>query len=110
MNVITRLEYAKDLFKLLSTEEKIRVANILSKVDEISVSDISEIVQIEQSMTSRYLGDLRKNRLAGFRRDAQTNFYSLYSDAKHLFQHMLEPFQELPEIQSDNQKLIRAGF
>jgi DNA-binding transcriptional ArsR family regulator len=110
MMTLEKIDYAKDLFKVLSTNERIRVANVLCNVNEIAVGDIADIVGIQQSMTSRYLADLRKNRMADYRRDSQINFYSLLPEAKELMSHILLPFQHLPEFQADIKSIARLGY
>ncbi|MDF9800113.1 DNA-binding MarR family transcriptional regulator [Catalinimonas alkaloidigena] len=110
MKSLEKIDYAEAFFKLFTTKGRIRVANILVKVNEISVNEIADIAEIEQSMCSRYLDSLKKNRLASYRRDAQTNYYSYYPEAKELLAHVLAVVQDLEEIQKDNQELKRRGY
>jgi DNA-binding transcriptional ArsR family regulator len=107
MESITNLDHAQLFFKLLTNKARIRTANLLTKVNKISVGDIAEFVGMEQSMTSRYLGDIKKCRLVDIERVNQNNFYSLTNEGKILLVKVLEEFQNLPEIKADNDKISR---
>lgn len=110
MKKVENLLELRELFKLVNNEDRIRVANLLLMVDEITVGDISECLSIGQSMTSRFLSDLKVRGCAISRRDAQSNYYKLTDFGKFVFRACLSHFQDLPELKEDIANLRTLGY
>jgi DNA-binding transcriptional ArsR family regulator len=73
---------AATLLKALSHESRLQV--LCHLVDgEKTVSEMQRIIGISQSALSQHLAVLRKDGIVATRRDAQTIFYSLASEAAH---------------------------
>lgn len=64
------------MLKLLSNEQRLTVLCRLSD-GELSVTQLSEFVDLSQSALSQHLAKLRADGLVATRRDAQTIYYRL---------------------------------
>jgi len=69
---------AAQLLKLLANDHRLIILCRLSD-QGMSVSELSEYVNLSQSALSQHLGKLRAERLVATRRDAQTIYYRLAS-------------------------------
>ncbi|MCB1784117.1 MAG: winged helix-turn-helix transcriptional regulator [Alphaproteobacteria bacterium] len=67
---------AVNLLKALSNEKRLMIVCAISK-GEKSVGELEEIVGLSQSALSQHLARLRRDKLVGTRREAQTIFYTL---------------------------------
>lgn len=110
MKKLESLYELKEVFKIISSEERIRVANVLLNVEEIKVGDIQQCLDIGQSMTSRYLSDLSVRGCSLSRREAQSNYYRLTDFGKFVFRACLSHFQDIPELRDDIKKLRELGY
>ena len=68
-----------DLFKVFGDSTRLRVMVTLSD-SEMSVNDIADALQMEQSTISHQLRVLRQNKLVRVRRDGKQMYYSLDDD------------------------------
>lgn len=75
-NTITRLA---DTFKIFGDNTRIRILWVLF-TEELSVSDISDKLEMSQSAISHQLRTLKQARLIKSRRDGKNTFYSLDDD------------------------------
>lgn len=83
-----------DLFKVFGDSTRLRVMVLLSD-KELSVSDIADSLNMEQSTISHQLRVLRQNKLVRVRRDGKQMYYSLDDDhvkkiIKMGMEHILE--------------------
>jgi DNA-binding transcriptional ArsR family regulator len=69
---------AAQLLKLLANDHRLIILCRLSD-EELSVSELSEYVNLSQSALSQHLAKLRAEKLVATRRDAQTIYYRLAS-------------------------------
>ena len=65
-----------DLFRIFGDTTRIKVLMALSEND-LSVSDLADIVGVSQSAISHQLRTLKQARLVKFRREGKNVFYSL---------------------------------
>jgi len=71
-------DQATALLKTLSHKDRLMILCVL-KEKEISVGEIAEILDLQQSPLSQHLARMRKEGLVKTRRDAQTIYYSIDS-------------------------------
>lgn len=69
-------EYA-GVFKALSHPSRLRLLELLSTQDELSVAELTAAMPRQSSTVSRNLSELRLQGLVNVRPDAQNRFYSL---------------------------------
>ena len=72
-NVLTELS---DLFSVLSDSTRIKILSAVC-ISEMCVSDLSEILDINQTTVSHQLKILRSTGIVNARRDGKTIYYSL---------------------------------
>ncbi len=72
-----QFEEAAYLLKALSNETRLCVVMQLSKIEEMSVSELREGIECEQSLLSHHLTDMRAKGILNCRRDGRNSFYSL---------------------------------
>lgn len=66
-----------NVFKALSHRSRLRLLQLLSETEELSVSELTEEMPREGSTVSRHLNELRLHGLVNVRQDGQNRFYSL---------------------------------
>ncbi len=71
---------AADLLKAMSNQNRLMILCALMD-QELSVGELNENVPLSQSALSQHLAALRKAELVVTRRDAQTIYYGVSSDA-----------------------------
>ncbi len=64
----------------VGNETRLRILYVLWKAEELCVCDLSDICGISQPAVSRHLKKLREKALVEARREAQTLYYSVYSE------------------------------
>lgn len=85
-NTITRLA---DTFKIFGDNTRIRILWCLFS-EEMSVSDISDKLEMSQSAISHQLRTLKQSRIVKSRRDGKNTFYSLDDDhVKRIIEQVL---------------------
>ena len=68
-----------ELFKVFGDSTRIRILHVLS-LNELSVQDIADTMNMKQSAISHQLRILKQAALVKFRRDGKTIYYSLADD------------------------------
>lgn len=76
------LEISK-IFKLLGDETRTRILLLLKNKQELNVTAISEMINLEQSAISHQLKVLKQNHLVKSRKEGKMVYYSL--DDSHVF-------------------------
>jgi len=69
------------LMKVVGNETRLRMLFVLWRSGELCVCDLSDIFGITQPAVSRHLKILREKALVQTRRDAQTIYYSIFSES-----------------------------
>jgi len=64
-------------FKSLSSRSRTKILQILADKDELSVEEITKLLDIAGATVSRHLQILRIQEIVSVRRDAQNRYYSL---------------------------------
>lgn len=70
---------ASKILKSISNQRRLEILTFLSE-QELSVGELERKIKISQSALSQHLGRLRRDEIVTTRREAQTIYYSLYSD------------------------------
>lgn len=70
-------ESMSKLFKILSDQNRLKIALTLSHADELCVCDVAHIIGSSVATASHHLRALRKMGLANYRKDGKLAFYSL---------------------------------
>ncbi len=73
----TQLEEAAYILKALANETRLCVIMQLSRGNEMSVSELQEGADCEQSLLSHHLTDMRSKGILTCRREGKNNYYSL---------------------------------
>ncbi len=71
-----------DLFKVFGDATRLRILMVLLEREELSVSELAEMLGMTQSAISHQLQTLRQNKLVKTRRDGKSILYSL--DDEHV--------------------------
>ena len=72
-----QLEKAAFILKTIAHPVRLKIIEILNKTEKMSVSDICEEIQCEQSLTSHHLSNLRLKGLLSAKREGKNMYYSL---------------------------------
>jgi len=73
------LNKASKILKSMGNQRRLEILACLSE-KEMSVGQLERTIKISQSALSQHLGRLRRDDIVTTRREAQTIFYSLYSE------------------------------
>lgn len=73
----TQFEDAAYILKALAHETRLCVVMQLSQTEEMSVSELREKMECEQSLLSHHLTDMRAKGILDCRREGKNSFYSL---------------------------------
>ncbi len=73
----SQFEEAAYLLKALANETRLCVVMELSKNKEMTVSDLLQSVECEQSLLSHHLTDMRAKGILNCRKSGRNNYYSL---------------------------------
>lgn len=73
----SHFEEAAYLLKALANETRLCVVMELSKNKEMTVSDLLQSVECEQSLLSHHLTDMRAKGILNCRKSGRNNYYSL---------------------------------
>lgn len=74
---IEMMENAAYMLKAISNATRLRVISLLNESDELSVSQMVEELDCEQSLLSHHLTDMRARGVLNCRKDGKNCFYSL---------------------------------
>lgn len=72
-----KLERAAYVLKAVAHPTRINIIDLLDQQKELSVSELSELLDCEQSLLSHHLTNMRDKGLLSVRRDGKNMFYSL---------------------------------
>ncbi|MFQ5793989.1 MAG: ArsR/SmtB family transcription factor [Candidatus Bipolaricaulia bacterium] len=67
-------------FKSLAHRSRLKLLKLLADNEEMSVTDLTQLMDIEQSSVSRHLNILRRQGIVKVRVDGQMRYYSLNLD------------------------------
>jgi len=71
------LEKAAFVLKSIAHPSRLAIINILSKKEWLAVSEISEVLEMEQSLTSHHLNTMKMKGVLESRRDGKSIKYKL---------------------------------
>jgi len=74
---IDNMEEAAYMLKAISNGIRLSVIAVLSKTEEMSVSQLIEQLHCEQSLLSHHLTDMRAKGVLNYRREGKNCYYSL---------------------------------
>ena len=94
------------LLKALGDETRLRILNLLRQ-EELSGTDLIEILNVGQSRVSTHLTMLKEVGLVVDRRVGRRSFYKVVDGPERaLFQSVMERHREAPEFAADESGLI----
>ena len=74
---LEKLEYGANLLKAIAHPMRIAILNFLNDGKSHNVSEIQNIIELEQSMTSHHLGILKNKGIIASKRVGKNTFYFL---------------------------------
>jgi len=74
---LTQLEQAANMLKAIAHPMRIAILSFLEDGKELTVTEIHELLNIEQSTTSHHLGILKDKGVLASKRDGKNTFYFL---------------------------------
>ena len=77
---LEKLEIAANMLKAIAHPMRIAILKLLEGGKKLTVSEIHELLGIEQSTTSHHLGILKDKGVLCSRRDGKNTYYYLKSD------------------------------
>lgn len=80
MNTESEIQVMEDAaytLRAISNGTRLRVISVLSENEEMSVSQLLEVLNCEQSLLSHHLTDMRAKGVLNLRREGKNSFYSL---------------------------------
>lgn len=78
---IEQLEYAASVLKAIAHPMRIAILNFLEDGKRMTVTEIHEKLNIEQSTTSHHLGILKDKGVLTSKRDGKNTFYFVKNDS-----------------------------
>jgi DNA-binding transcriptional ArsR family regulator len=78
-----QLDKAANMLKAIAHPVRISIINFLEDGKKLTVTEIHELLQIEQSTTSHHLGILKDKGVLGSYRDGKNTYYFLKHDRLH---------------------------
>ena len=75
-----QLEKAANMLKAIAHPVRIAILNLLEDGQKLTVTEIHEKLEIEQSTTSHHLGILKDKDILSSKRDGKNTFYFLKHD------------------------------
>ena len=75
-----QLEKASNMLKALAHPVRIAILNLLQEGTKLTVTEIHEKLNIEQSTTSHHLGILKDKNVLASKRDGKNTYYFLKHD------------------------------
>ena len=74
---LDKLKFAADILKSIAHPLRIGIVQLLMNQTEMSVNDICEKLEAEQSLISHHLTNMRKNGVLSCRREGKSVLYTL---------------------------------
>ncbi|MCQ0027791.1 ArsR/SmtB family transcription factor [Pediococcus pentosaceus] len=90
------LAETQKILSLLKNPVRLQILYILSQ-QSLSVSEIVELLHLDQSLVSHHLSDLRKYQLVSTKRDGKSIFYEL--DDPHILDIVNETLEHADHVQ-----------
>ena len=84
------LTYGTQVFKALSEEPRIRILHLLFRKNELSITDLEQILDFTQAKTSRHLTYLKNSGIVNTRKDDQWVFYSIREEVGEIIRQIME--------------------
>ena len=84
------VSFGSQIFKALSEEPRVRILHLLFKKNELSISDLEQILDFTQAKTSRHLTYLRNSGIVNTRKEDQWVFYSLKEEVIDMIRQIME--------------------
>lgn len=72
-----KLEKAAFILKTIAHPVRLKIIELLNENEQLSVGDICERINCEQSLTSHHLSNMRLKGILSAQRDGKNMFYSL---------------------------------
>ncbi|MCK4661463.1 MAG: helix-turn-helix transcriptional regulator [Bacteroidales bacterium] len=74
---IEQLEYAANMLKAIAHPMRIKIVSYLEDGNKLTVTEIHDLLKIEQSTTSHHLGILKDKGVLTSKREGKNTYYSL---------------------------------
>ncbi len=84
------LSFGAQIFKALSEEPRVRILHLLFRTEELSISDLEQILDFTQAKTSRHLTYLKNRGIVNTRQDDQWVFYSIKEEVMDMIRQIME--------------------
>jgi DNA-binding transcriptional ArsR family regulator len=87
---LTEARELRTLLKGVGDLVRLQILRELSRVDEMSVTELAQALHISQPLVSWHLGVLRRTQVVTIRREGRLVWYALHRDALRAFVERLE--------------------
>jgi ArsR family transcriptional regulator, arsenate/arsenite/antimonite-responsive transcriptional repressor len=84
------LSFGAQVFKALSEEPRVRILHLLFKKNELSISDLEQILDFTQAKTSRHLTYLKNRGIVNTRQEDQWVFYSIKEEVMDMIRQIMD--------------------
>ncbi len=91
-----KLEKASKILKAMAHPVRVAILNLLSESKELSVTEIYQTLNIEQSTTSHHLGILKDKGVLNSKRSGNNSYYFLQD---HNLKHLISCLNNCAECQ-----------
>ena len=95
------LSFGAQIFKALSEEPRVRILHLLFKTNELSISDLEQILDFTQAKTSRHLTYLKNRGIVNTRQEDQWVFYSIKEEVMDMLRLIMEYLNKDPVLTRD---------
>ena len=95
------LSSSAQIFKALSEEPRVRILHLLFKKNELSISDLEQILDFTQAKTSRHLTYLKNRGIVNTRHEDQWVFYSVKEEVMDMIRQVMEYLSKDPVLLKD---------
>ena len=95
------LSFGAQIFKALSEEPRVRILHLLFKKNELSISDLEQILDFTQAKTSRHLTYLKNRGIVNTRHEDQWVFYSIKEEVMDMVRQVMEYLSKDPVLLTD---------
>ncbi len=95
------LAFGAQIFKALSEEARVRILHLLFRKNELSISDLEQILDFTQAKTSRHLTYLKNRGIVNTRQDDQWVFYSIKEEVLDMVRQIMEYLNRDPVLLMD---------
>ncbi len=95
------LPFGAQVYKALAEEPRIRILHLLLRKNELSITDLEQILEFTQAKTSRHLTYLKNCGIVTTRKDDQWVFYSIKEEVSEIIRQNMEYFSKDHILQQD---------